>query len=295
MSNTLLALIPGVLVGVGIAMLLLLYAPRSVLVGPALARLGEAPITAPEGHVSLSRWHRIGAAVSRHAPQMKLFAAPTTELDLIGETVAAYYGAKVRNALIFFCIPIVPSILLSVVVGGPAVTMLGASILVAVLGWFLPDITVHRRAHEARREFTRFIAVYLQLVAGALLGNATVDKALTNAATVSDTWVFERIRREYATADLTRTSKWDALERLGTSVGVPAMVNMARTLRLGEARVSLRDQLIAHCEKLRADVAAADKDAAYRVTQRIGAPLMCSIFPILALLVVPAIAQIGSL
>ena len=38
----------------------------------------------------------------------------------------------------------------------------------------------------------------------ALLGNTTPDTALSETATLSDSWVFKRIRREYAAADLTR-------------------------------------------------------------------------------------------
>ncbi|MGO1628101.1 MAG: hypothetical protein ACTH07_08885 [Microbacterium sp.] len=295
MTITLIAILPGVIVGIGAAMLLLMYAPRTVQVGAALQRIGEAPIVAGDVEEHLTRWQRIGAWIAQHIPQTKFLAAPTAELDLLGETVSGFYATKVRNALIGFAIPFVPGLLMMLVTGQPVALVAGVSIVTAAIFWMLPDINVRRRAREARREFTRFIAVYLQLVAGALLGNATVDNALTNAARVSDTWVFERIRREFSAADLTRTSKWTALERLGDKVGVPAMVNMARTLRLGEARVSLRDQLIAHCEKLRAEVAAADKDAAHRITQRIGAPLMCSILPILALLVVPVAAQFGTL
>lgn len=165
----------------------------------------------------------------------------------------------------------------------------------AIIMWMITDGQIKARAAAARREFTRFVSVYLKLVAVALLGNTTADSALTDAASVSDTWVFRRIRREYAQADLTRTTKWDAIERLGSQIEIPTLIELGRTMRLSEARVGLRDQLLATDENLRSVVAAADKSAAEKITKRSHLPVYMTLFPILLIVLLPPIYSLFTL
>jgi hypothetical protein len=103
--------------------------------------------------------------------------------------------------------------------------------------------------------------------------------------------VFERIRREYRIAETIRSSKWQALERLGETVGVPALGEMARVMRLSEAQVSVRDQLRAACDKLRAQVVTDDAVQAQRVSNLMQAPIFLTIFPIMALVLIPTALQ----
>lgn len=294
MNPVLLATIPGLIAGAGLAVLMLTYAPRTIRAGDALTRLGEVSIPSTTPTKALAGWDKAGAWVSRRAPSIPFFSAPTAELDLLEIPVAQFYADKLKMAAIGFAIPLGFAAILQL--GGLSfpLPVLLAPILAFVF-WIIPDSNVRARTKEARREFTRFVTVYLQLVAVALLGNTTADAALSSAASVSDSWVFRRIRREFQAAELTRTSKWDALERLGVSVGVPALVDMARTMRLSEARVGLREQLLSACDMLRAQVAASDKDAAERVTSKMDIPVYCTIIPILALMIVPSVLQLASI
>lgn len=294
MNPVLLATIPGLIAGAGLAVLMLTYAPRTIRAGDALTRLGEVSIASAAPVKTLAGWDKAGAWVSRRAPSIPFFSAPTAELDLLEIPVAQFYADKLKMAAIGFAIPLGFAAILQL--GGLSfpLPVLFAPIL-AFIFWIIPDSNVRSKTKEARREFTRFVTVYLQLVAVALLGNTTADAALTSAASVSDSWVFRRIRREYQAAELTRTSKWDALERLGVTVGVPALVDMARTMRLSEARVGLREQLLSACDMLRAQVAASDKDAAERATSKMDIPVYCTIIPILALMIVPSVLQLASI
>lgn len=292
MNITALALVPGVLVGAGLALLLLVFSPRSLRAGDALARLGQAPVVADAGATGVSGWERVGGWLALRSPQIRYFMAPTSELDLLDITVTRFYATKAKWALIGFAIPLVCQAFLTLVTHTQFYVPLIASPLVAFIFWISPDAQVKASARIARREFTKFTAVYLQLLSVALLGNTTVDSALIDSASVSDSWVFQRIRREFAAAEITRISKWEALERLGVTVGVPPLVDMARTLRLAEAKVSLRDQLLASYNMLRAQVGAEDKNAAERVTKRMSSPVYATLLPILALVLFPAVMQI---
>lgn len=294
MNPVLLAFLPGAVIGLGLALLVLRTAPRLVRAGDALDRLGDvstpdvvaAPVTSSD---------RLGTWIHQHAPNVPGFVAPMKQLDLLDIPVSRFYSQKFQLAAIGFAAPLILPLFFQVAFGYFFALPLIVCPILAIIMWTVPDGTVRSKSKDAQREFTRFVTVYLELVAVALLGDSTTDGALTSAASVSDTWVFRRIRREYLLADLQRISKWDALERLGTWVEVPALVDMSRMLRLSEARVGLRDQLRASCNKLRAQVAADEKDAAQRVTSRMDFPVLCCLIPILAITLAPTLLQLTSL
>lgn len=289
-----LSLIPGLLAGAGLAMLVLTYAPRTIRAGDALTRLGEVGTLTQGTNRPLNRWESAGNWLSRRVPNIPGFTPPTKELDLLEIPVGQFYADKLKLALIGFFTPVIIPAVLQLIGVTFLLPLVFCPILAFVL-WTVPDSSARTKAKEARREFTRFTTVYLQLVAVALLGNTTADSALSSAASVSDSWVFRRIRREYQVADLTRTTKWDALERLGSQIGVPPLVDMARTMRLSEARVGLRDQLLAGCDMLRAQVAADDKAAAERITGRMQFPVIATLIPILLIMTIPSVFQLTTL
>jgi hypothetical protein len=292
--TTAIAFLPGIAIGLGLAVLVLRAAPHKIRVGDALDRLGTT-MTDPISAARTTPSERLGTWIHQHAPNLPGFTPPTRQLDLLDIPVSRFYAQKAQLAATGFIAPIILPIFFQLTLGYFfALPLLLCPILAAIM-WTIPDGTIRAKAKDAQREFTRFVTVYLELVAVALLADTTTDSALTTAATMSDTWVFQRIRREYQMADLTRTSKWDALERLGIAVDVPALIDMSRMLRLSEARVGVRDQLRAACRKLRTQVAADDKDAAQQLTSRMDLPVLCSLLPILALTLTPTLLQLTTL
>lgn len=293
--NPFLLALPGLLVGIGLALLVLMYAPRTVRAGDALARLGQVAVIAPTKAAPLSRWDRAGSWLAQHIPQVKFLGPPARDLELLEIPVSRFYARKIQLALFGLFAPVVLSLFLQLLVRQPVTLPLLASPFAGFIMWMATDSQVRAKATDARREFTRFVSVYLKLVAVALLGNSTADSALSNAATVSDTWVFQRIRREYAQAEITRTSKWDAIERLGEQVQIESLSELGRMMRLSEARVGLRDQLIAADAKLRKLVDAADKAAAAKATRRTHTPVFMTLIPIISLVMLPAVFSFFSL
>jgi hypothetical protein len=287
--NPFIAALPGVLVAAGVAGLMLILAPRTVRADDALQRLVESSVVTQSAAVPLSPWERAGSWLSLHLPGVKFIGPPTRDLDLLDIPVSRFYARKLQYALMGLIAPVFVAIIFQLLFQQPFPLPLLVSPLLGIVMWMNPDAQVRSRAAAARREFTKFVSIYLKLVAVALLGNTTPDRALTTAASVSDSWVFKRIRREFAQAELTRTSKWDAIERLGTQVEIPSLVELGRTMRLSEARVGLRDQLIAADEKLRTLVADQNKAAAERVTRRATLPVFLTLFPVIILGMLPAV------
>lgn len=295
MSTIVIAFLPGALLGAGLGLLLLSTAPRIIRTGDALDRLGDVNPAPAISATPRTRSDRIGAWMHQHAPNLPGFTAPMEQLDLLEIPVNRFYAQKIQYAALGFFTPLFIPILFQLALGFFFPLPLIVSPVLAAIMWSIPDSTVRTRAKDAQREFSRFVTVYLELVAVALLGNTTADSALASAASVSDSWVFARIRREYQLADLTRTSKWDALNRLGTSIDVPALIDMSRMMRIAEARVGLRDQLRAACDKLRAQIAADDIAAAQRVTSLMDIPVMLTLAPILAIVITPTLLQLATL
>ncbi|TCK58284.1 hypothetical protein [Curtobacterium sp. PhB136] len=292
MNPALLAFLPGALVGTGLAVFLLTRASRTIRVDDALARLGDVNTVTLSPAGRQPGFERAGSWLHQHLPNLPGLSAPTKQLDLLEMPVAKFYGEKLQLAVFGFLAPLVLPFLFQLFTGHFFALPLLLSPVVALILWNSPDASVRARAKAAQREFTRFVTVYLELVAVALLGEVNADNALKSAASVSDSWVFKRIRREYQVAELSRVSKWDALARLGDEVDVPALVEMARMMRLAEARVGLRSQLRAACNKLRKQVAADDKDAAERVTSNMGWPVAVSLLPIILITMTPAVLQL---
>lgn len=294
MNPTLVAFIPGACLGLAVALLLLRIAPHAPHAADVLDRLDIRHIPARPNLASVhgTRRQRVGSWIAAHVPDLPGFIAPTAALDLLDIEPADFYARKAVLATVGLLAPATLAGLTTLLTGTAVVLPLLAAPLVALACWFQPDVQVKTMVTARRREFTRFVTTYLELVAVALLGNTTADAALTSAAAVSDSWVFQRIRREYRLADATRVSKWQALERLSDTTGVPALGEMARVMRLAEAHISIRDQLRAACDKLRAQVVTDDALEAERTSARMQAPIVLTILPVLALILIPTVLQL---
>lgn len=293
MNPALLTFTAGTLLTLAVVLLVARRLPVQPRTTDVLARLDvhHTP-TRVAGRVSGPLGTRVGMALAARAPGIPGFTTPTRDLDLLDIPPADFYARKVVLALCGLIAPAVLTGLMSAVLGTLVVLPLLAAPMVGLVCWLQPDLQIRAAATSRRREFTRFVTTYLELVAVALLGTTTADAALTTAATVSDSWVFTRIRAEYRMADATRTTKWQALETLSDTVGVAALGEMARVMRLSEAHMPIRDQLRAACDKLRAQTITDDATAAERVSNRMQAPIFATILPILALVLIPTALQL---
>lgn len=295
MNPALLAFTAGALIVLSAALLTVRRLPATPRTADVLERLDVHHVPTRR-HTETGRpvRTRIGGWLAGHTLEIPGFTTPTAALGLVEISPADFYARKAILALVGLLAPAVAAALMTLALGVPVVLPLLAAPLVAAVCWLQPDLQVRAMAAARRREFTRFVTTYLELVAVALLGTTTADTALATAATVSDSWTFTRIRAEYQIADATRTTKWEALERLSATVGVPALGEMARVMRLSEAHMPIRDQLRAACDKLRAQSVTDDAITAERTSARMQAPIVATILPVLALVLIPTALQLAT-
>jgi hypothetical protein len=303
MNPYLLAFIPGALIGLAVALLFLRSAPRTQRASDVLRRYDTAdrerrqaaPVIVRGTRVS----ERVGGWLSARAAspdentttRIPGFTTPKKDLDLLDRTESDFYFEKAIYAIIGLLAPIAITFITASTLGIASAVPLVLSPVLAFSFWFIPDSKVRSLAAARRREFVRFVTVYLELVSVALLGESTPDQAMSKALTVSNSWVFERIRREYRIAEVTRMSKWQALERLGDQVKVPALGEMARMMRMSDDEVGVRRQLRAACNKLRKQLVTDDAMRAEAATARMQGPIVAMMVPIMLLVLIPTVLQ----
>ncbi|WP_100812147.1 MULTISPECIES: hypothetical protein [unclassified Microbacterium] len=291
MSWWMLAL-PGLLVGCGAAVLVSALAPRHVHVASALTRLGTT--TRPDAPSRRDAPSIIGEWAHRHLPDAPGFRIPAADLVLIGMPPAAFLYRKVLGAAVGLLVPLLLGALINLVLPVlPLWIWMAISVVAAVVGWTSPDAEVRTRARRARAEFTRAMAVYVGLVAVELSDGATGPaRAMANAASVADSWVFRRIREELTLAEYTGQTQWDALERLAEQIQVPALQDASRIMRLAGDGARVTDSLRGAGDALRNAIVSQAHAEANAQSVKIGPPLALTVFVLAGLFMTPAVMAI---
>jgi hypothetical protein len=132
----------------------------------AIVRCASADDVSPLLVALRVRRQRLGVWVLKRLPAAAWARTPIRDLALLRIPLARFYGEKVLYALVGLCIPPLLAALcylldlrLPVVV--PVVATLG---LAAVMFW-LPDVNVRDDAKKARAEFPRALGAHIDLVA----------------------------------------------------------------------------------------------------------------------------------
>lgn len=223
-------LIPGALLGAGLALIIATVLPRQAKLSAVMERMGTTSTL--NDHAATDLETRVGSWVHARLPDLPGFTIPTKDLELVGTPVNNYLYQKARDALLLLIAPSLAGIVLNMIgapfLGGVAAL---AGIPLAILGWTGADRDLRKKATVARQEFARGVAIYLELVATERRRNAPVTRALENAATIGDSWVFVRIREELRRARFAGTHSWEALNNFADATGVPELAEVARITR----------------------------------------------------------------
>ncbi|WP_256789623.1 MULTISPECIES: type II secretion system F family protein [unclassified Frankia] len=277
MSVLLMLLAAGV--GVGLwALAVGLFPPRPSL-EEVLARLDPAP-AAPAAPATVPV-EQDGWAVRAGRPFVGLLRAaglPTDalrrDLAVLGRSVDAHLAEKATAGLAGLLFPSVVGV--AFVAGGrpfPWAVPAAAAILLGVVGFLLPDLTVKADASRQRAAVRHALSAYLSLIQVLLAGGAGVESALTDAAGIGRGWPFAALRRALRTARETRISPWEALGRLGNDLQVSELTELADAVALaGTEGARVRQSLDAKAAALRTrqgQDAEADANAA---TERMSIP-----------------------
>ena len=281
-------LLPGALVGAGVAVIIAVLIPAPPALGNALERLTPVSASSP-GVVTSSDGinERIGSALLRQTTGIPGFTLPEVDLRLIGLAASHFMTRKALFAGLFFLLPLTAGLILQTAGAFSIVIPAALTIPFGIGGWFLPNLIVKGEAAEARAEFSRAVAVYLELVASERTRSAPT-RALEAAAAVGRSWVFIRISQELSHARYAGIAAWDGLERLSKEIDVPDLAELARRMRLsGEEGASVYETLRAQGRSLRNRLLNEQQTEANKSTSRMVIPMAMTGFVFLLLIGTP--------
>lgn len=263
-------------VGVGLWMLAVWLFPPLPPLATVISKLHAAPTPAPILATSEGGW-----AVQMGRPFVSMLRAwglpgpdLVKDLAVTGRSIEIHLAEKATLALTGLILPTAVEVLLAL--GGralPWLVPLAGSVLLAVLGFLLPDATVRTEATQRRSAFRHALSAYLNLIHILLTGGAGVDGALSDAVSVGRGWSFQQLRRALTTARLTRTTPWATLGQLGEELDVTELSELAAALSLaGTEGAKVRASLAAKAASLRAKGGNEAEKKANAATERMVMP-----------------------
>lgn len=220
--------------------------------------------------------------------------AKPEDLRLVDRSPERHLGEKVVYALLGLLLPGVAVATLALAGVDVALPIpLGASLVMAVAFYTLPDVSIVEAATARRREFRYAVMAFFLLVAQDLAGGAGLEAALERAANRGDTWPFLLFRHAVDAARIKGELPWDAFEQLGRDMGVERLEELASGCRLaGSEGARVRQSLLAQtgsmAEELRMEERAATKWRTAKMV--VAAALGATAF--MLLLLIPQLARI---
>lgn len=288
------ALVPGLILGLGVATIVSALIPRQAHLAATLDRLHETTIALPEpGDASMQ--HRVGSWMAGHLPERSWLKVPSTDLRLIGMSVDKYYYDKTLLALVGLLSPLVLGLFAQALGFLPFYIPAILGIPIGAWLWLSVDQDIRKKANDARAEFTRAVAVYLEMVAAERKRGATAARALETSAEVGRSWVFLRIRQELTRARYAGVAPWDALRSLSEEIDVPDLADVAKIVRLsGEEGASIYETLRSRGKTLRHKLLAEEHEKANSASERMQMPLATTLFVYVGIIITPLMLNLLS-
>ena len=216
------------------------------------------------------------------------------DLAVTGKSVQHHLAEKATLALTGLLLPILMQLVFVVADIGlgwevPAV----ASLVFALGGFLLPDISVRQEAERRRSTFRHALSAYLNLIRVLLAGGAGVDGALSDAVHIGKGWAFQQLRRALITAKLTRSTPWSTLGQLGTELDVHQLSELAASVSLaGTEGARVRASLAAKAAALRTRELTDAEGDAQAATERMSLPVVMLFGGFLLFIGFPALASV---
>ncbi len=292
-----LAVLGGVVLGAGVALVVWRLLPARPDLGDVLGRL--SPDT--DGHSGRgpdvgdgSAADRIGRWGVRALPGSIWGKPLDQELALLRIPLTRFYGEKLLFALLgTAAAPLLSLLLMLLGWRLPVLLPVGGTLLLAVGLFFLPDYNVRDDAKRARTEFARALGAYTDLVALERNSGSGPRQAMEVAAAVGDNWVFRRLREELAYSSWSGEQPWDALRRLSYELGVTELADLADIMRLsGEEGAQIYGQLRARSAAMRTAMLNDEVALSNAVGEKMSIPMSLLGVIFLVILVTPALLRV---
>ena len=291
------ALVGGALLGLGVALLIWKLSPTQPDVVDVVRRYSPEAVkerAAVQSSVTATNTtERLGLWGMRRVPTAWWGKTPTKELALLRRPVHKHYGKKILGAVAGLAIPPVLSYLF-VVLGLPIPFLIPtlASIVLAVVLFFAPDIDARTEAKRARAEFGRALGAYTDLVALERLAGSGARQAMELAAEVGDNWVFRRISEELQRSRWKGEAPWDSVHALSDELGLPELDDLADVMRLSQEGSQVYGNLRARSGALRSAMLNDELAKANATNERMSMPMSLLGVVFMVILVAPSLMRV---
>lgn len=286
----------GVLVGGGVATLVWYLSPVRPQLAQALTRLSPtAQLNADEvADQTVTARDRLGVWAMRVLPSWLWRGTPIKDLELLAIPLRTYYGEKLTSvAVVLVGTPLAVG-LYSYVVGLPQTVPAFGTLVMAFVGWVLPDRRIARLAAKARLEFKRALGAYSDLVAlcrGA--GGLGTRQSMETAADIGKSWPFQRMAAALRQSRYDSVHPWDALAHLGVRQHVPELEQVAATLRLaGQEGAQVAANLRERASELRTAITTADRAEINAKSERLVLPALVMAGAVVGTIITPMIYRL---
>ncbi|ANN21142.1 secretion system protein [Amycolatopsis orientalis] len=282
--------------GAGLWLLLTWALPPAPDLSERLSQVSSRPPVAPIVRADDAAWVRTWGRL--FIPGLRMLGLPgarvESDLRVIDRGVDTHLASKAVLAVTGLLAPWLLQAVL--VLGGLPLEVevpLLAGLGLAALGFVTPDLDVHTKATRLRREFRDALSAFLDLVWITLAGGAGVETALGDAAAVGTGPAFAKIRRGLHAAQLTRTTPWNTLRRLGEELGITELAELAASISLaGTEGARVRASLAAKAQALRTHQVTDAETDAQAATERMALPVTALFLGFLAFIAYPAVLQV---
>ena len=276
------ALVLGAGAGLGVWLVVRGLFPARPSLADALAQLKRVPEAAPvlapasEGGVAA----RVGRPVAKWLGHLGAgWLVPgriRQDLAVLDRSPERHLAEKVTLSLVGLLF--VPTFAVLLTLGGAHLSLalpLWAALVLAAVGFVVPDLGIHADANRRRRDFRHALSSFLDLVVVALAGGGGVESALADAAGVGAGWPFAYLRRALDQARLAREAPWTALGRLGAELGVGELSELAASVALaGTEGAKVRASLATKATSLRTHQLAEAETADQAASERMSLPVV---------------------
>lgn len=293
------ALVCGAGVGAGLLAVATGLRPPRPSLADSLAALRQVPappplLVAPGGADSLLV--RLGRPLAAPLTGRHLLRGGVrADLTVLGRDPHAHLAEKTALAVVGLVLGPATAGLLALDGAslGWAVPAAWAALLLALGGFFAPDLALRSQAARHRRDFRHALSAFLDLVVIALAAGGGVDSALTDAASVGTGESFAALRRALEAARLARGAPWGPLGRLGDELGISELSELAASVSLaGSEGAKVRESLAAKAASLRAHALADAEGEAQAATEAMSLPVVVLFAGFLVFLGFPALAHV---
>ncbi len=172
---------------------------------------------------------------------------------------------------------------------------MGAGVVCGIGGALLPIAELNGEANRGRRHARRVICSFLDLVVLGLAGGMGIESALLAAAQLGENAVSRRMLAALSLSRDTGEPPWDALARLGETLGIEEFGELAATAGLaGMEGAKIRATLAARAASIRRHELANAEAEANALTEKLFIPGALLLVGFLIFIGYPAFTRIAS-